>query len=241
MMIALGRWWADGRRATARRSVCQTAILLFVVAAAMPAPARAAWGWDDITGGLDMPWLGSGERAWLFSKKSTCMMCPTGYTIDRSWGTSGRSGEDPYDTVASAMRFLHDRGVLATHPEAIAEGSVGDGREIIEPRALPYRFTIVMIEPTVVVMRFDLGALVKLGPADDAQVVGTPRLNQAVEFGTRIPDTGTLLWFAPAAGQTPAPVALAAPDRAEIVVKGVRLVLERREDTWTVAKPVPAR
>jgi len=48
--------------------------------------------------------------------------------------------------------------VLGAWPEAIAEGSVGDGQEIINPRAAPYRFTVVMIEPPVVVMRFDLGA-----------------------------------------------------------------------------------
>ena len=223
------------------RSAYHAALLLVVIATLIPTPALSAWGWDDITGSLDMPWLGRGERARLFTKQSTCMMCPTGYTIHRSWGTSGRSGEDPYDTVSAAMRFLHDRGALAAHAEAIAEGSVGTGREIIEPRAIPYRFTVVMIEPTVIVMRFDLGALVKLGAAPDPQVIGTPRLNQPVEFGTTFPSTGTLLWFAPAADRTPAPVTLVTPDRGEIVVKGIRLALERRDDAWTVAKPAPAR
>lgn len=213
-------------------------LALVVLSAALAAPARA---WDDATGALDMPWLGSGERARLFTRKSTCFMCPTGYTFERSWGRSGRAGEDPYDTVGAALRFLQARGVLDAWPEAIGEGSVGDGREIIEPRAAPYRFTVVMIQPTVVVMCFDLGAMVKLGGVADDQAIGTPRLNQGVGFGTRLPASGTLLWFSPDAAQVPTPVPLATPDHGEIEVKGVRLALERRGDEWTVEHPVRAR
>ena len=131
-----------------------------IVALACALPAQA---WNDVTGTLDMPWLGSGERARLFTKTSSCLMCPTGSSFQRSWGTSGRSGTDPYDDVAAAMRFLKRKGILDAWPAAIAEGSVGDGNEIIEPRAAPHRFTVVMLDPIVVVMRFDLGALVKAG------------------------------------------------------------------------------
>ena len=200
--------------------------------------AAAAAAWDDATGSLDMPWMGSGERARLFTQRSTCLMCPTGYRFDRSWGASGRSGRDPYDDVGAALVFLKKKGVLDAWPEAIAEGTVGDGNETIEPRAAPYRFTVVMIEPTVVVMRFDLGALVKIGAIpDDDQKVGTPRLNQGVEFGTHLPAAGALLWFAPAADRPPAPVTLTDPEHGEIVVQGVRLALERRDDQWTVSAP----
>lgn len=200
-------------------------------------PARA---WDDSTGSLDMPWLGSGERARLYAKKTSCFMCTTGYAYHQRWGRSGRAGSDPYSDVQRALGFLQKRGVLATWPEAIGEGSVGDGKEIIEPRAAPYRFTIVMLEPTVVVMRFDLGALVKVGELDPEQSFGTPRLNQRVEFGTMIPATGTLLWFSPHADQLPTPVTLTSPEHGEIVVQGRRLTLDRRGDTWVVGPPRPA-
>src|SRR5262249_21618609 len=153
-----------------------TVVLLVVLV------AGSAHAWDDVTASLDMPWLGSGERARLFSRKRTCIMCGTGYTVDRSWGSSGRSGEDPYDTVGAALGFLKRRGVLDAWPEAIAEGTVSDGHETINPRAAPYRLTVVMIQPTVVVMRFDLGALVKLGGPDEGQGIGSPRLNQTVAF-----------------------------------------------------------
>lgn len=219
---------------TSRPAPLRAALLAAMLIAT---PARA---WDDASGSLDLPWLGSGERARLYAKKTSCLMCTTGYEYHQSWGRSARTGSDPYGDVQRAFGFLQKRGVLDTWPEAIGEGSVGDGKEIIEPRAAPYRFTIVMLEPTVVVMRFDLGALVKVGDFDPDQSFGTPRLNQGVEFGTRIPATGTLLWFSPQAEQLPTPVTSTSPERGEIVVQGRRLVLERRGDEWIVGPPRPA-
>jgi hypothetical protein len=204
-------------------------VLLLVAAPARP--------WDDRTGDRDMPWLGGGGRARLFGKQSTCIMCPTGYTYRQRWGRSGRSGEEPYGTVGAALRFLQQQGVLDAWPEALGEGTVIDDDGIIEPRAAPYRFTVVMIQPTVVIMRFDLGALVKVGEVREGQTVGTPHLNQPVDFGTRVPATGTLLWFSPAAGKPPAPVPLTAPDHGEIVVEGIRLVLDRQGEEWIVDRP----
>jgi hypothetical protein len=72
---------------------------------------------------------------------------------------------------------------------------------------------------------------------DAGQTIGTPRLNSAVEFGTRLPATGTLLWFAPAAERTPTPVLLTDAAHGEIVVQGLTLGLERRGDEWSVAAP----
>ena len=53
-----------------RRWLLVLALLTFAAA-----PARA---WDDATGSLDMPWLGDGERARMFTEKTSCLMCPTG-------------------------------------------------------------------------------------------------------------------------------------------------------------------
>ena len=199
--------------------------------------AAPAHPWDDRTGDLDMPWLGGGGRADMFADRSTCIMCPTGYTDRRRWGASARSGEDPYGTVGAALRFLQHKGVLDAWPEALGEGTVIDDDGIITPRAAPYRFTVVMVQPTVVIMRFDLGALVKVGDVREGQAIGTPHLNQAVEFGTQVPATGTLLWFSPDAGRPPAPIPLSTPNHGEIVVKGTRLVLERRGGDWVVERP----
>jgi hypothetical protein len=94
--------------------------------------------------------------------------------------------------------------------------------------------TVVMIEPTIVVMRFDLGALVGLPAPHDAPTIGTPWLNQGVEFGTRIAATGTLLWFSPDAKQEPTAVALSGADRGEIVAQGKRSCSARSGDAWQV-------
>ena len=215
-----------------RRPPCLALVLAALLLTA--APARP---WDDRTGELDMPWLGDGGRARMFTGRSACLMCPTGYTAERRWGRSPGSGDEPYDTVGRALRFLQRKGVLDQWPEALAGGTVIEGDETITPRAAPYRFTVVMIQPTVVVMRFDLGALVKMVDVRDGQSVGTPRLNQSVDFGTHIPATGTLLWFSPDAGQRPTPVPLSTPNHGEIAVKSTRLVLERQGDEWVVDRP----
>jgi hypothetical protein len=165
-------------------------------------------------------------------------MCPTGYTVRRRWGTSGWRGEEPYDTAGRALRFLRDRGILDGWPVALGEGDVGDGGEIIHPRVAPWHLTIVMLSPTVVVMRWDPGALVGLGGAADDQTIGSPRFAGGVAFGTRFPATGTTLrWFSPDAGQPPAPVTMETPDRGVVRVDGVTVVLERRSDAWVVLPP----
>ncbi|MEO7974093.1 MAG: hypothetical protein ABIU84_10960 [Thermoanaerobaculia bacterium] len=165
-------------------------------------------------------------------------MCPTGSQFHQSWGRSGGAGADPYSDVGAALRFLQKKGDFNTWPEAIGEGSVGDGNEIIEPRATPYRFTIVMLEPTVIAMHFDLGALSKIGGGNPDQMIGSPRLNQAVAFGTRVPAAGHLLWFSPTADQLPTPVTMLTADRGEIVASGVRIEMRREGDVWIVGAPV---
>jgi hypothetical protein len=215
-----------------------TARLLAAVFVVVLGTLRPAAAWDDQTGERDMPWLGRGGRARWFHDRSTCMMCPTGYRDAIRWGRSAWFGTDPYDTVQTAMRYLmKTRGYRTTWPKALGEGSVGGADEdIIDPRAAPYRFTVVMIEPTVVVMRFDLGALLKLGAPANGQELGTPWMNQAVEYGTHVPATGTLLWFSPDTQDGPVPVPLDATGRGTIRAQAVELGLERTGDAWVVTR-----
>lgn len=210
----------------------RTALVLLVLV------ATAACAWEDATGDRDMPWLGGGGRAKWFHQRSSCLMCPTGYRDEERWGRSRWTGSDPYGTVGAAMRFLQRSGALTRWPVALGEGSIYDGSgETIEPRAAPYRFTVVMIEPTVVVMRFDLGALVGAPHPGTEQTIGTPRLDAGVEFGTRIPAIGTLLWFSPDTEQVPTQVPLSSREAGAIEVDGTRLVFTRRGDVWEVGRP----
>ena len=144
-------------------------------------------------------------------------------------------GAHPYVTVGKAMSFLFTDGGMAKAARSIGAGSIADGSGIIEPRALPYHMTVVMIEPTVIVMNFDLGALIHEGETREGQVIGTPYIDGFLAYGTRVPATGTLLWFSPTAKIAPTPVANQGSGRGEIAVSGIRLTLERRDNTWVVA------
>jgi hypothetical protein len=220
------------RRAAAMLfNVLRVGLALVVVAV-----SSLAHAWKENTDG-DLPWLGSGGRAHFYRQESSSPFSGTGYKTEQRWGRSSWSGEDPYITVNKAMGFLDAVGALAHAPPAGGAGSayVG-GNEVIQTRALPYRFTVVMIEPTVVVMNFDLVALTRGDEPAQGQIVGSARVNGWIRYGTRVPATGTLLWFSPEAKQAPTPVAGQATGQGEISVKGVKLKLERRGEEWVVTR-----
>jgi len=209
-----------------------TATLAAFVTLALASVANA---WDDKSAGADLPWLGSGGRAHLYHQRSSCFGCTTGYRDEERWGRGAWSGEDPYVTVSNAMGFLARTDMLAKAPRSKGAGDIGGaGGEggIISPRALPYRFTVVMIEPTIVVMNFDLGALIHEGEPTQGQIVGSAYIDGNVSYGTRVPATGTLLWFSPDAKQAPTPLANQSSGHGEIAVGKTRLVLDRVGDSW---------
>jgi hypothetical protein len=211
-------------------------LALAITAGLAFALAPGAGAWDDRSS-PDMPWLGGGGRAHLYQQRSSCFGCPTGYRDEERWGRSAWSGESPYTTVSKAMKFLAGTSVLAGAAKSKGAGDVGgEGGGIISPRALPYHFTVVMIEPTVMVLNFDLGALIHEGEPQRGQVIGTPYLDGFVSYGTRVPATGTLIWYSPDANQPPTPVSGQASGKGEIAVKGVVLVLDRRGDEWIVTR-----
>ena len=220
---------------TDRRTRRPVRTLLVATAVATTLSALPACGWEDRSANADMPWLGSGSRARLYYQESSCFGCPTGSKAEQRWGRSAWSGEDPYITVGKAMGFLFTEGGMAKSAKSIGAGSIADGGGIIEPRALPYHMTVVMIEPTVIVMNFDLGALIHEGEVKQGQVVGTPYIDGYLTYGTHVPATGTLLWFSPAAKVAPTPVKDQASGHGTIEVSGVRLALDRQGDEWVVA------
>jgi hypothetical protein len=217
------------------RSMVARRLLLAAGSAALLS-ALPACGWEDRSAGGDMPWLGSGGRAHLYYRESSCMGCPTGSKSEQRWGRSASSGEDPYVTVGRAMSFLFTDGGMAKAAKSIGAGSVGGDTGILEPRALPYHMTVVMIEPTVIVMNFDLGALIHEGETRQGQVVGTPYIDGYLTYGTHVPATGTLLWFSPDAKVAPMPVPNQASGQGKIDVAGIALTLERHGDAWQLAR-----
>jgi hypothetical protein len=86
-------------------------------------------------------------------------------------------------TGGKAMSFLFSEGGMAKAARSIGSRSISDGSGIIEPGALPYHMSVVMIEPTVIAMNFDLGALIHDGEVRNGQVVGTPYVDGYLAYG----------------------------------------------------------
>jgi hypothetical protein len=204
--------------------------LLLALLMATVAPLVHAW--EEQTGG-DMPWLGRGGRAHLYTGESW----PTSSHKER-WGRSSWGGEEPYITVSKAMGFLNSVGVLAKAPSGQGGGSVvTESGAVVQPVALPYTFTVVMIEPTVIIMNFDLVALTRANDNAKGQVLGTPMFKGWIHYGTHVPATGTLLWFSHDVRQAPVPVSGQASGSSEIMVQGIKLLLKRSGDEWIVTRP----
>jgi hypothetical protein len=199
--------------------------------------AMIPYVWNDMTGSRDMPWLGAGGRARWYKRDTTRpwdVMDPRGPKIETHWGSSGRSGESPYDTGDRAIAYLRSVGMLKGWPVyPSTESGVPDS-------AFPYRVTIVCIEPTVAILRFDLSAAIEdpiefsfgAFPASvrdnsSEQKVGGGGIRNGVMFGTRVSSNGSLLWFSPEARIAPTPLELKA-GRARLVVKGFALEVESR-------------
>jgi hypothetical protein len=220
-------------------------VLAMLLAPLAAAESLVPYVWNDVTAGRDMPWLGKGGRAHYFKRdvsKPWDVMNPRGPTIERRWGASGGSGEDPFDTGDKTVAYLQRVGTLKGWPSYPPyDGHPGN-------IAFPFRITIVCIEPVVAIMRFDLSAAIadpieffdaayapsSRGDAAVDQSVSSGSLVNAVMFGTRVSARGSLWWFSPDA-QPPTPLDLSA-GRARIVVKGVTLEVEKKGEEIVVKR-----
>jgi hypothetical protein len=201
--------------------------------------------WTDLTGTRDMPWVGASGRArWLKRDvtKPTDIMNPRGPTIETRWGASASSGESPWDTGDRAADYLEKVGMAKEWPLYPPV----EGRP--PHRAFPYRVTIVCIQPTIAILRFDLSATIEdpiefsfgAFPAalrDDSsdQRVSSGNLTNSIMFGTHLVGTGSLLWFSPEGNVAPTPLEFS-NGRATISAKGVTLKLELRGGEITVTR-----
>jgi hypothetical protein len=227
--------------------------LLFLLAVMLAIPCAQAEGervlfpfiWSDVTGSRDMPWVGRGGRAHWFKRdvtKPTDIMNPRGPTIETRWGASASSGESPWDTGDRAAEYLEKAGIVKEWPAyPPVEGQPAR-------RAFPYRVTIVCIQPTIAILRFDLSAAIDdpiefsfgafpaaLRDNSSDQKVAGGNLTNAVMFGTRLVGTGSLLWFSPEGAVAPTPLDLS-KGRATISAKGVTLNLELRGGEISVTR-----
>ena len=201
--------------------------------------------WNDVTGNRDMPWLGKGGRAHWYKRDVTKpwdVMNPRGPTIETHWGASGGSGESPWDTSNRALAYLERVGMLKDWPAY--PPIEGQPRRV----AFPFRITIVCIEPTVAILRFDLGATIEdpiefsFGAYPPSQRSNTPDqhagggiITNVVMFGTHVVNRGSLSWFSPDAQVPPTPLDLSS-GRTRISVKGIAFDVERKGEEIEVRR-----
>ena len=224
---------------------------LFIVAVALCVPCSAAdeklvpYVWNDVTGTRDMPWMGSGGRARWYRRDVTKpwdFMNPRGPTIETHWGSSGGSGEDPYVAADRAVAYLERIGAQKAWPSYPA-------REGQPARStFPYRVTIVCIQPTIAILRFDLSAAIEdpiefssgafpasLQETSYDQHVSGGNIANSVMFGTRLSGRGSLSWFSPDSQVPPTPLDLSS-GKARIAVRGVMLEVERRGEEIAIRR-----
>ncbi len=177
------------------------------LALAAVAISSLAHAWKENTDG-DLPWLGDGGRAHFYRQDSSSPFSASGYKTEQRWGRSSWSGEDPYITVNKAMGFLDARRGAGPRAGRGRRRQRLCGRQRGDPgpcAALPVHRGHD---------RTDRGDHELRPGRPDAgdepaqgQIVGSARVNGWVRYGTRVPATGTLLWFSPEAKQAPTPVA----------------------------------
>jgi hypothetical protein len=226
-------------------SIIGGALAMASVIAAADTPAILPFIWTDVTGGLDMPWVGKGGRAHWYKKDVSGIlegyMDPKGPKIASRWGANSRSDEDPYDSAIKAVGYLRQIGYLKQWPSYPAQPGV----ESVS--TFPYRLTIVSIQPTVVILRFDLSAALEdpipfsagtFPPSQRGnyyeQSLTWAGLKNKVMFGTKVLNRGTLLWFSPDAKVAPTLLDTASGRDLEIAIPGIRLRLVKMGQEWDV-------
>lgn len=228
----------------------------------------------------DLPWVAPGKQARYFRKQVAGYN--TGVQHHRWWGSSFRRSEDPAQTAYRAFAFLENRRAMTdwprslsgdsgtfTHPSVYDEVLPTDQREtnfygteiftyII--RVAPYRFHLVSLKPTVVVLQpkpelldwwqdyldSDFAResrwITWVGSQPEQQVLSPLIwLQNPVEFGTMLaaehPEkVDGWMWFSPDLAQTLTPLPLSRTSTAEIQLERGRLAFEPSGEGWRVVR-----
>lgn len=154
------------------------------------------------------PWISAGAEAKLFVREvEPGPFMVAGVTYDVVW--RDRAGNDfslnRYQDEIE--RFMVSTGVMRTWPESHS----GNDRGI--ERLAPYRFTIVSVNPTVVLMSpFDFGSPIGrseseiLAPTNGRRCLGNHYLINDLECGTSAAYASGMVWFSPDMNVQPSPI-----------------------------------
>lgn len=254
--------------------------LLFVMASWVEAAFVNTFVPRTVETSADLPWVRPGEKARYFSKRRADWN--TGVTSFAEWGSNFWRSEDPITTAYDAFAFLENRRAMDdwprshdgdsgtfTHPSVYDE-LTPDIRTKTDPygqtivtyliRVAPYRFHLVSIEPTVIVMQPKPELLDWWGEYVRSEYSETSRwvrwiremqspqlvahtiwLENPIEFGTRLPaenpgSTAGWLWFSPDLRRPPGALPLSRTAPAELPLDRGRLVFTPVGEGWAVTR-----
>jgi hypothetical protein len=224
----------------------------------------------EIATNSDLPWAAPGRKARYYSLKSWDWN--NGITGVAAWGSNSRNKENPLDTANKAFAFLEKHRAMNAWPatgtfetySVYDQRQPGDlhhqddyGNTIVtySQRVAPYRFFIVSIEPTVIVMQSapELPAwqeeYVQQGYSRDSRWIrwymSLPEqqrlpdlvwLQNPLEFGTELPRGSGWKWFSPDLEQLPTDLPLVESGSAVIPLKHGQLKFRPSESGWHVVR-----
>jgi hypothetical protein len=224
----------------------------------------------EIATNSDLPWAAPGRKARYYSLKSWDWN--NGITRVPAWGSNSWRKEYPLDTANKAFAFLEKHRAMNAWPaagtfetysvyEQLQPGDVHHqddyGNTIVtySQRVAPYRFFIVSIEPTVIVMQSapELPAwqeeYVQQGYSRDSRWIrwymSLPEqqrlpdlvwLQNPLEFGTELPRGSGWKWFSPDLEQLPTDLPVVESGSAVIPLKHGQLKFRPGESGWHVVR-----
>jgi hypothetical protein len=224
----------------------------------------------EIATNADLPWAAPGCKARYYSLKSWDWN--NGITGVAAWGSNSRNKENPIDTAYKAFAFLEKHRAMNAWPATgtFESYSVYDqlqpgdlrhqddyGNTIVTytQRVAPYRFFIVSIEPTVIVMQSapELPAwreeYAQQGYSRDSRWIrwylSLPEqqrlpdlvwLQNPLEFGTELPRGSGWKWFSPDLEQLPTDLPLVENGSAVIPLRRGQLKFQPSESGWHVVR-----
>jgi hypothetical protein len=208
--------------AIARRHRARLCLILLLTlnACASKGPWRQL---DDAT-----PWIAPGTRALLFIRSVEGF----GVTAERAWRDASGRNHFVNGIQDDIEEFLHKTGLMAQWPDSHS------GNEFGTERLAPFRFTVVTVNPTVVLMTpFDFGSPTGksesgvLAPIGDKGCLGNHHMINPLECDIVALYAPEMQWFSHDLERSPAPIVWK-DGRAEIGLgNGERLTLTQDDAT----------
>jgi len=187
--------------------------------------------WEETV--IDGPWVAPGVHAREFSRSYYAGLMATSDATDTVW-TTAKGGRRNMSRILDAVeRHLKQLGYFDRLPESQS------GYDGYIQRLAPFKFHVVAINPTVVLMvPHDFGN--PKGNRSTRDIVGSqPKQSRGskyminyIEYGTKLPYHPDILWFSPDLGTSPMPLTRRTSSEQEIIHKRIRLVTKGEGDAW---------